>query len=117
MALVLANNAPPQPDDNLAQAIDDYEKILSAEERIRLHAQGPPDALAALNFTATIDKEYNSRGRRCMSPRLITFLESVQHFTGVVDTFVSSNPKFAALVWGGVKLTLLVIHHPLAAGS
>ncbi|KAL8855682.1 MAG: hypothetical protein Q9178_007693 [Gyalolechia marmorata] len=63
MALVLA---PLQPNDNLAQAIDDYEKILSAEERIQLHAQGPPDALAALNFTATIDREYNSRGRRCM---------------------------------------------------
>ncbi|KAL8911353.1 MAG: hypothetical protein Q9172_007688 [Xanthocarpia lactea] len=66
MALVLASNAPLEPDHNLAQAIDDYEKILSAEERIQLHAQGPPDALAALNFTATMDREYNSRGRRCM---------------------------------------------------
>ncbi|KAL9025167.1 MAG: hypothetical protein Q9196_005966 [Gyalolechia fulgens] len=107
MALVLPNNAPLKPDDNLAQAIDDYEKILSAEERIQLRTQGPPDALAAYNFTAKLDRECNSRGRRCMSPRLITFLESVQHFTGVVDTFVSSHPQFAALVWGGVKLALL----------
>ncbi|KAL8802032.1 MAG: hypothetical protein Q9200_006726 [Gallowayella weberi] len=97
MALIPANNTPLKPDDDLAQAIDDYEKVLSAEERIQLHAQGPPDALAAFNFTTTIDRECNSRGRCCTSPRLITFLESVQHFTGVVDTFVSSHPEFAAL--------------------
>ena len=43
-----------------------------------------------------------------MGPRLITFLESVQQFSGIVDVFVSSNPQMAALVWGGVKFALLV---------
>lgn len=109
MALVLASNPPLKPDIELAQAIDDYEKILSVEERNQLHAQGAPDAMAAINLTTIIDRECNRHRRHGIGPRLITFLESVQQLSGVVDTFISSHPEFAALVWGGVKLTLLVI--------
>lgn len=108
MALALANASPLKPHIKLAQALNDYEKILSTEERLQLHAQGAPDATAAIRFTTVIDRECSNRRRQCMGPRLITFLESVQQFSGVVDTFVSSHPQFAALVWGGVKLTLLV---------
>lgn len=109
MALILANAAPLKPEVKLAQALDDYGKILSDEERKQLYAQGPLDAMAAINFTTLIDRDCTAHRRRCMGLRLITFLESVQQFSGVVDTFVSSHPEFAALVWGGVKLTLLVI--------
>ncbi|KAL8660533.1 MAG: hypothetical protein Q9202_006456 [Teloschistes flavicans] len=107
MALALANSVPLKPEVKLAQALNDYGKILSVEEREQLYAQGPPDATAAINFTTLIDRDCNSSRRRCMGPRLITFLESVQQFSGVVDTFVSSHPEFAALLWGGVKLALL----------
>ncbi|KAL8991816.1 MAG: hypothetical protein Q9169_007626 [Polycauliona sp. 2 TL-2023] len=106
MALV-----PVTPELKLAQALDEYEKILTADEKIQLRGQGAPDALAAINFTTTIDRECSNRRRRCMGPRLITFLETVQQFSGVVDTFVSSHPEFAALVWGGVKLTLRVANN------
>lgn len=108
MAVALSNASPLKPHVKLAQALDDYEKILSNDERLQLHTQGAPDATAAINFTTVIDRECNNRRRQCMGPRLITFLESVQQFSGVVDTFVSSHPEFAALVWGGVKLALLV---------
>ena len=109
MALVLANSAPLEPEIKLAQALADYEKILSDEGRKQLHNQGLPDTMAAINFTTLIDRECNERRRRCMGPRLITFLESIQQFSEVIDAFVSSHPEVAALVWGGVKLTLLVI--------
>ena len=112
MALVLAEAAPLKPEIGLAQALHDYETILSDEDRKQLHSQGLPDAMAAINFTTLIDRACSSRRSRCMGPRLITFLESIQQFSQVVDTFVSSHTEVAALVWGGVKLALLVRFSP-----
>ncbi|KAL8830901.1 MAG: hypothetical protein Q9191_001175 [Dirinaria sp. TL-2023a] len=111
MALVGANTAPLDPETKLAQALADYEKILSDEDRNQLHNQGLPDTAAAINFTTLIDRDCSRNRRQCMGPRLITFLESIQQFSKVVDTFVSSHPEFAALVWGGVKLTLLAANN------
>ena len=108
MALMLANAAPLKPEIELTQALHDYEKILSDEDRSQLHSQGLPDATAAINLTTHIDRHCSSRRRQCIGPRLITFLESIQQFSQVVDVFVSSHPEVAALVWGGVKLALLV---------
>lgn len=112
MALVLTNAAPLKPEIKLTQALHDYEKILSDEDRSQLHSQGLPDATAAINLTTLIDRKCSSRRSQCMGPRLITFLESIQQFSQVVDVFVSSHPEVAALVWGGVKLALLVILLP-----
>ena len=109
MALVIANPAISKPGFGLVQALNDYETILSDEDKIRLHSQGAPDVMAALNLATTIDAKNTSHRRQCMGPRLITFLESVQQFSSIVDTFISSHPDIAALVWGGVKLTLLVL--------
>ena len=108
MAMVLAGAAPLKPEVRLTQALHDYETILSDEDRKQLHSQGLPDAMAAINFTTLIDRQCSRRRSQCMGPRLITFLESIQQFSQVVDTFVSSHPEVAALVWGGVKLALLV---------
>ncbi len=109
MALVIANPATSSPGVTLVQALNDYETILSDDARIQLHSQGTPDVMAALNLATTIDAKNTSHRRQCIGPRLITFLESVQQFSSVVDTFVSSHPDIAALVWGGLKLTLLVL--------
>lgn len=108
MALVLPEAAPLEPDARLTQALNDYETILSDEDRKQLHSQGLPDTMAAINLTTLIDRKCSSRRSQCMGPRLITFLESIQQFSEVVETFVSSRPQVAALVWGGVKLALLV---------
>ena len=97
------------PATTLVQALNDYETILSGEDKARLHYQGAPDVMAALNLATTIDAKNTSHRRQCMGSRLITFLESVQQFSSIVDTFVSSNPNIAGLVWGGLKLTLLVL--------
>ena len=110
MALVLASAANVQPDTALAQALRDYEAVLSNDQRSRLHSHrgSVPNAAAAINLTTEIDQENNGRMGRGVGPRFITFLESLQQFSSVLDTFVSSNPQMAALVWGGVKLALLV---------
>lgn len=93
MALVVAKAAQLKPEIRLSQALSDYETILSDEERKQLHSQGLPDAMAAINFTTLIDTECSRRRIKCMGPRLITFLESIQQFSQVVDTFVSSYPR------------------------
>lgn len=67
-----------------------------------------PDATAIIAFTTQLDNENSKRGSRCFATRLLTFLQSIQQFTVVVDTFVSSNPAISALVWGSVKLAVLV---------
>lgn len=108
MDLVPANAAVREPEEQLARAIHDYETVLSDEDKKRLRSQGIPDAMAAINLTTEIDRKCNSQRSQCLGPRLITFLESIQQFSQVVDTFVSSHPQLAALVWGGVRLALLV---------
>ena len=112
MALMLAKAAPLKPEIELTQALHDYEKILSDEDRSQLRSQGLPDATAAINLTTQIDRKCSSRRSQCVGPRMITFLESIQQFSQVVDVFVSSHPEVAALVWGGVKFALLVILLP-----
>ena len=67
-----------------------------------------PNAAAVITLTAEIDSENAKRRSRGVATRLFGFLESVQQFTSIVDTFVSSNSHIAALVWGSVKLALLV---------
>ena len=111
MALALAKAAPIAPVSNLREALIDFEKVLTVEEKNEFRAQETPDATAAIKLTISIDKNPNKR--RCNASRLITFLESVQQFSttlsSTVDTLVSAHPEIAALVWGGVKLSLLVL--------
>lgn len=107
MALVRAGREP--PDIELIRALHDYEASLSDQQKVQLRSEGLPDATAVARLTNIIDEQCNENRRRCMGPRISLFLESIQQFSTVVDTFVSSHPETAALVWGGVKLTLLVI--------
>lgn len=114
MALVLANTPRLKPEIALTQALDEYKAILTdAEKAVLKSHHGHPDASAVITLTVDIDRENHNRRSRCVGARLITFLESVQQFTTIVDTFVSSNPNIAALVWGGVKVALLVMSLPL----
>ena len=106
MALSRVRHAP--LDIELTQALSEYESCLSEEQKAQFRSEEAPDAMAAVRLTGIIDKQCNEGRRRCMGPRLILFLESVHQFSTVVDAFVSSHPETAALVWGGVKLTLLV---------
>ena len=109
MDLAVTNTAPLKPEIRLAQALKEFDALLTDHERQKLHAEGKPDAAAAINLATVIDQECSSQRRQCLGPRLMTCLESIQKFTTVADTFVSSHPEFAALVWGGVKLALLVM--------
>lgn len=91
---------------------------MTPEQKNRLHGTAAiPDAPAIIAFTTQLDNENAKRRSRCVATRLLTFLQSIQQFTTVVDTFVSSNPAIAALVWGSVKFAILVSRHYYLADS
>ena len=40
--------------------------------------------------------------------RIRPFVNSLQQYTGVIEVFVNVKPDFLALIWGPIKLCLLV---------
>ncbi|CAG8099733.1 unnamed protein product [Penicillium salamii] len=98
----------PDPTTALKEALMKFEVTLTEEQK-RLYqvSATKPDVASVIAFVAEIDANNNSTIRRCVAPRLCTFLEATQQFSDVVGTFISSNPQIAALVWGGVKTAIL----------
>ena len=95
--------------DMLAAAVRQFQAELEPTQNVRLLAHSSkPDATSILAFTAEVDSINAHRRSRCVSSRLFGVLQSVQDFTTIADTFISAHPEIAALVWGSVKLTILV---------
>ncbi|KAI2763075.1 hypothetical protein DTO006G1_2214 [Penicillium roqueforti] len=91
----------------LREALIEFEGILTEEQRgLYKVSATKPDVASVIAFVTEIDAN-NSTTRRCVAPRLCTFLEATQQFSDVVGTFISSNPQIAALIWGGVKMAIL----------
>jgi hypothetical protein len=106
---------PPQPTvtispaKTLSDALKSFQDCLDSEQKAKLEAiSAVPDAHAVAVFTHQLDQENAKRRSRCVAARLSPLLESIQQFSGVVETFVSSHPQVAALIWGSVKLVLQV---------
>ena len=118
MALVLSEQSStrPLPEKQLIEAIDDFQGILTDDQRTALKTiKTIPDADAVLVFTAELDYSSRHSKGRSIATRLHSVLQSVREFSAVIDTFVSSNPEIAALIWGSVKLTIQVrrVRNPL----
>lgn len=93
----------------LNTAIDDFQSILTEAQRDKLGKIGSIlDAKTIITFTTQLDRENRDSKGRCVGSRFQHALECIQGFSSVVETFVSSHPEIAALVWGSIKLTLLV---------
>ena len=94
---------------SLEEAIREFQGVLTPDQKQQLQViKVIPDAAAVITFSAQLDRENAQRRTGGVATRLYTLLQSVQQFSNIVDTFVSSNPKIAALMWGSVKLTMLV---------
>lgn len=110
MALVVAPSSatpPADPRRSLEDAVQDFQTVLTDDQRRELASVGGvPDADTVMAFTAQLDYECQSRKGRSIASRLYSVLQSVRTFSAVVDTFVSSNPEIAALVWGSLKFTM-----------
>lgn len=115
MALSLAKAAPLKPEIKLAQALSEFDAILSDDQKTRLRdyrGQSPPNPTDVIRFTAEIDRDNsrNRKSRQCVGTRLTNVLQGVQQFSSVVDSIVgSSQSQIAGAIWGTVKLSLQVI--------
>lgn len=90
-------------------ALDSFKASLTDEQSQELESiSTQPDTAAVIQFTTLLDVKNAEGNSRCFATRVHTILASIQQFSTVIDTFVSSNPTIAALLWGSVKLTLLV---------
>jgi hypothetical protein len=98
--------------DLLQAAVRQFRANLSPTQAADLlkHSSNNLDATTILAFTAEVDKVSANRRSRCVSSRLFGILQSVQEFSSIADTLVSSHPEIAALVLGSLKLTILVLH-------
>ncbi|PHH92270.1 hypothetical protein CDD83_8195 [Cordyceps sp. RAO-2017] len=113
MALVQAKSASHRrrtiPEQGLEDSIREFRSILTDEQRATLQkVKAKPDFDAVIVFTAQLDQSSRSRRGRSIASRLHSILQSIREFSSIVETFVSSHPEIAALVWGSVKLTMLV---------
>ncbi|KAF5972509.1 heterokaryon incompatibility protein het-E-1 [Fusarium coicis] len=105
-----------QPDGSAAvtklkDAVAHFQAMLTDDDRMRLQGlkKLPHDAQSIIAFTAELDKQKdgNRRGKSIAS-RLTSFLQIVQQFTPIIDTYIQSNPDITALIWGSIKLTFMV---------
>lgn len=105
----VTSSVPKKGDQILQNAINSFRTVLTPEQLAEFECiQSVPDTDAVLVFTAELDlRRQNQRGKSIAS-RLFPVLQAVHSFTSVIDTFVSSNPTIAALVWGSVKMTMTV---------
>ncbi|RBA12849.1 hypothetical protein FPRO05_14071 [Fusarium proliferatum] len=112
-AVPITAGASAGPQESLEHAIRDFQAILTDDQRRKLSNIGAiqdPDTVRI--FTAQLDRESQLKKGRGIAGRLSSILQSVQRFSTVVDTFVSSRPDIAALVWGSLKLAMLVTDAP-----
>lgn len=103
----------------LEQALVVFQANLTDEERTRLQRMkgSSCDADAVLRFTHDLDGVNPARRGKSIATRLYSLIQTAQQFYQVPDTYVSSHPEIAALVWGSVKLTFLVCEASLRACS
>ena len=92
----------------LRTALDAFRLSLTAEEKQQLETKSTvPTTEAALELTLEIDNINARRTIRRIGARLQPFLDRIQQFTTVVDSFVGFGPSIAPSIWGVVKITLL----------
>jgi hypothetical protein len=93
-------------------ARDSFFNTLSDEQKIRFAPFDRPE-LMIRSIQAECERNVvnNGRFKTCIE-RISIMSERIGPFFDIVGIFVSSNPEYAALVWGAVRLIFLV--HPFS---
>jgi len=94
----------------VAVALDGFQQLLTPAQKAKLNSlsQGTPTADDVVQFTKSIEEGPKKHKRQVIASRIYNFLQSLQQYCAIVDTFVSSNPQTAGLIWGSVKFLILV---------
>ncbi len=91
----------------IAQARDEFLASLPPDQRDKLSECESTDDMIAEIRALEIIKQRKAVGKTCIN--VVQQLgDRLKPFFQVVDTFVSSNPNVAALVWGSLRFVFLV---------
>ncbi|KAF5243563.1 hypothetical protein FANTH_8142 [Fusarium anthophilum] len=96
----------------LENAVAHFQATLTDEERKRLKALNklPRDPQSIIVFTAELDMQQREKRRgKSIASRLTSFLQVVQQFTPIIDTYIQSNPDISAIIWSSIKLTFMFL--------
>ena len=93
----------------MAKALSEFQRGLSPEQKSQLAslANNIPRAEDVLRLTDEIIEKHSDRKSRIFASRVQGLLSSVQQYCTIVDTCTGPN-QTASLVWGSVKLVILV---------
>ncbi|RKL44968.1 hypothetical protein BFJ72_g3618 [Fusarium proliferatum] len=88
-----------------------HDAILTDEDRKKLQQlKGTShDSQSIITFTAELDLLDKNRRGKSVASRLASFLQTIEQFTPIVDTYIQSNPDVTALIWGSIKLTFMFL--------
>ena len=100
-----------QPTQDLENALKAFESSLSDVNKAELRKFAATSDIhgldAAMQLTASAEGQKNQSKRFKTVSRIQGFLESVQEFAAVIDSFAGLNP-IAALVWSSLKVFILI---------
>lgn len=126
MALSLRDRSPLKPEIRLAQAVSEFEAILTSEQKVSFStsrssaASTTPSMSDVMRLTAEIDLKASSKhGRgRCLGPRMTNILQSIQLFAALGDVVVGGSQNLIACgVWAAARMTLHVRYRSLLKPS
>ncbi|KAM0224224.1 hypothetical protein ACHAPA_004116 [Fusarium lateritium] len=118
MALSLRDRSPLKPEIRLAQAVSEFEALLTSEQKISFSASRSSAASTApsmsdvMRLTAEVDLKATSKhGRgRCFGPRMTNILQSIQQFAALGDVVIGGSQNLIACgVWAAARMTLHVM--------
>ncbi|KAK4064438.1 hypothetical protein Trihar35433_7955 [Trichoderma harzianum] len=93
----------------LRDSILDFQSVLAYGQQRELQSiKMVPDASAVLVFTAELDSLNRDRKGCSIASRLHSVLQSVRDFSAAVEAVDSTHQGIASILWGSVKLTMLV---------
>lgn len=95
------------PQHRLQQALEGFYRILTPEEFSKFSGTSPGVG-SILDLTSEVNGRGKERTLRRWASYFEPFLEAIQLYSGAIETFVSSNPRVAALVWGSAKIVIIV---------
>jgi len=116
MSIALENFPRLKPEIRLAQAVSQFEGVLSNEQKTTFRAYrsrllySSPDPSDVMRLTAEIDHLASGKvGGRCFGPRFTNFLQAVQQFAALGDVVGGGAQNIIACgVWSLVRMSLLV---------
>ncbi|KAK6703326.1 hypothetical protein SNK04_013229 [Fusarium graminearum] len=118
MALVIRESGSLKPEIRLAQAVSEFEALLTSEQKSSFRTSRDravstaPTMSDVMRLTAEIDLKATSKhGRgRCFGPRMTNTLQAIQQFAALGDIVVGGGQNLIACgVWGVARFTLHTI--------